>query len=152
LWKFPKAANLLSAAESLLNRRHKLSGQLKKGSKKITLSIGDGANDVNMIQEAHIGCGIYGNEGMRAVQASDYAFGEFQCLWRLLLVHGRWCYIRTAEMILYFFYKNMVFTIPQFYFAFFSGLAGLSLFDDWYLTFYNLFFTSLPLIVRAVFD
>jgi P-type E1-E2 ATPase len=71
------------------------------------LGIGDGANDVNMIQEAHIGCGIYGNEGMRAVQSSDFAFGEFRCLWSLLLVHGRLSYLRNAEMIVYFFYKNM---------------------------------------------
>ena len=63
---------------------------------KITLAIGDGANDVNMIQEAHIGVGLYGQEGMRAVQASDYALPEFQFLWRLLLVHGRWNYLRVS--------------------------------------------------------
>lgn len=91
---------------------------IKNALGKITLAIGDGANDVNMIQEAHIGIGLYGNEGMRAVQSSDFAFAEFQCLWRLLLVHGHWSYIRITEMIVYFFYKNMIFTIPQFYFAF----------------------------------
>ena len=78
----------------------------------ITLAIGDGANDVSMIMEAHIGIGLYGNEGMRAVQASDFALGEFQYLWRLLLVHGRLCYLRNSELILYFFYKNLVFTLP----------------------------------------
>jgi len=65
-----------------------------------------------MIKEAHVGIGLYGNEGLRAVQASDYAFGEFRCLWRLLLVHGRWSYIRISELIVYFFYKNMVYTFP----------------------------------------
>ncbi len=78
----------------------------------VTLAIGDGANDVSMIMEAHIGVGLYGNEGMRAVQSGDFALGEFQYLWRLLLVHGRWCYLRNSELILYFFYKNMVFTMP----------------------------------------
>lgn len=78
----------------------------------VTLAIGDGANDVSMILEAHIGVGLYGNEGMRAVQSSDYALGEFQFLWRLLLVHGRWSYLRNADLILYFFYKNIVFTLP----------------------------------------
>ncbi len=78
----------------------------------VTLAIGDGANDVSMILEAHIGVGLYGNEGMRAVQSGDFALGEFQYLWRLLLVHGRWSYMRNAELILYFFYKNMVFTLP----------------------------------------
>lgn len=85
---------------------------IKDRLNKITLAIGDGANDVNMIQAAHIGVGLYGNEGMRAVQSSDFALGEFRCLWRLLLVHGHWNYIRIAEMVLYFFYKNMIFTVP----------------------------------------
>lgn len=125
---------------------------IKNNLKKITLAIGDGANDVNMIQEAHIGIGIYGKEGMRAVQASDFAIGEFQCLWRLLLIHGRWCYRRTAEMIIYFFYKNMIFTIPHFFFSFLCGSSAQTIFDDWYISFYNLFFTALPLIVRAVFE
>jgi phospholipid-transporting ATPase len=118
---------------------------IKTSMNKITLAIGDGANDVNMIQEAHIGIGIYGNEGMRAVQASDYAIPEFQCLWRLLFVHGRWSYIRISEMILYFFYKNMIFTIPQFYFAFIDAFSARAVFDDFYITFYNLVFTAFPL-------
>lgn len=50
---------------------------VKEKLQKITLAIGDGANDVNMIQEADIGIGLYGQEGMRAVQASDYALPEF---------------------------------------------------------------------------
>lgn len=97
---------------------------IKNALNKITLAIGDGANDVNMIQEAHIGVGLYGNEGMRAVQASDFSFAEFRCLWRLLFVHGHWSYIRITEMILYFFYKNMIFTIPQFYFSFLNAFSG----------------------------
>ncbi|CAK55960.1 unnamed protein product (macronuclear) [Paramecium tetraurelia] len=125
---------------------------LVKNLNKITLAIGDGANDVNMIQEAHIGIGLYGNEGMRAVQSSDYALGEFRFLWKLLLIHGNWSYIRISEMILYFFYKNMIFTVPQFLFSFYSAYSAQTYFDDWYITFYNLFFTSLPLIARATLD
>lgn len=60
--------------------------------------------------------------------------------------------MRIAEMILYFFYKNMIFTIPQFFFAFFSGFSAQTFFDDWYISFYNLFFTALPLVARATFD
>lgn len=119
---------------------------------KITLSIGDGANDVPMIKTAHIGVGLFGEEGMGAVQASDYALPEFRMLWRLLLVHGRWNYIRISEMILYFFYKNMLFTMPQFIFAFYCGFSGQTIFDDIYISLYNLFFTSLPLVVRAVLE
>ena len=103
---------------------------IKNSMNKITLAIGDGANDVNMIQEAHIGIGIYGLEGMRAVQSSDFAIPEFQCLWKLLFVHGRWSYIRISELILYFFYKNMVFTLPQFFFACNSAFGAQTVFDD----------------------
>jgi phospholipid-transporting ATPase len=119
---------------------------------KITLSIGDGANDVPMIKTAHIGVGLFGEEGMGAVQASDYALPEFRMLWRLLLVHGRWNYIRIAEMILYFFYKNMLFTVPQFIFAFYCGYSAQTIFDDYYIALYNLIFTSLPLVIRAIFE
>ena len=73
---------------------------IKDTSGKVTLSIGDGANDVPMILEAHIGVGLYGEEGIQAVQASDYALGEFRYLWELLLVHGRFNYMRQSEMIL----------------------------------------------------
>jgi P-type E1-E2 ATPase len=90
----------------------------------ITLAVGDGANDVSMILEAHVGVGIYGEEGMQAVQASDFAVGEFQYLQRLLLIHGRWNYIRQSEMIQYFFYKNLVFTVPQFFFTFLCAFSG----------------------------
>jgi len=90
----------------------------------ITLSVGDGGNDVSMILEAHIGVGVYGNEGMRAAQSGDFAIAEFQFLCTLLLVHGRLSYLRNAELILYFFYKNMVFTVPQFFFAFFCGFSA----------------------------
>ena len=118
----------------------------------ITLSIGDGANDVSMIREAHIGIGLYGNEGMSAVQSSDFALGEFKFLWRLLMHHGRLCYLRNAECILYFFYKNLVLTIPHMYFAFMNGFSGMTIFDDNYISFYNLFFTSWPLVIRALFE
>jgi phospholipid-transporting ATPase len=60
----------------------------------VTLAIGDGANDVPMILEADIGIGLFGNEGMRAVDSSDFAIGEFKFLWHLLFKHGRWNYIR----------------------------------------------------------
>jgi phospholipid-translocating P-type ATPase (flippase) len=125
---------------------------VKDYSGKVTLSIGDGANDVPMILEAHIGVGLYGEEGIQAVQASDYALGEFRYLWELLLIHGRFNYIRQSEMILYFFYKNLIFTFPQFLFANYCAYSGQTVYDDWYLTFYNLVFTALPLFVRALLE
>ena len=118
----------------------------------ITLAIGDGANDVSMMREAHIGCGLYGNEGMRAVQSSDFALGEFKFLWRLLMHHGRLCYLRNAELILYFFYKNLVLTVPHILYAFYNGFSGQTIYDDYYISFYNLFYTSWPLVIKATFE
>ena len=84
--------------------------KIKKFDKNaVTLAIGDGSNDVSMITEANIGVGIYGEEGMSAVQASDFAIGEFQLLKRLLFIHGRNNLYRISKMILYFFYKNFIF-------------------------------------------
>lgn len=78
---------------------------VKSGLEVMALSVGDGANDVAMIQEADIGVGIAGEEGRQAVMSSDYAIGQFRFLQRLVLVHGRWSYRRLAECIANFFYK-----------------------------------------------
>ena len=118
----------------------------------ITLAIGDGANDVSMIREAHIGVGLFGNEGMSAVNSSDFALGEFRMLWRLLLVHGRLYYFRNAEMVLYFFYKNFIMTLPQFMYAFYCGYSGSTIYEDFYISFFNLAFTIFPLMVKATFE
>jgi phospholipid-transporting ATPase len=125
---------------------------MKEQGNIITLAIGDGANDVPMILEADVGVGLYGEEGMQSVQASDYAIGEFRFLWDLVLLHGRFNYLRQSEMIIYFFYKNIVFTIPQFFFGFYCAYSGQTVYDDWYITFYNMVFTSLPLMIRALFE
>ena len=127
--------------------------KLKKHDKTaITLAIGDGGNDVSMIMEAHLGIGIYGEEGMRAVQASDFAIGEFKFLRRLLFFHGRTNSNRISKMIIYFFYKNFVFSVVQFVYAFFCMGSGQTIIDDWFITCYNLVFTALPLGVQAVTD
>ena len=125
---------------------------VKEHRKCVTLAIGDGANDVSMILEAQVGVGLYGEEGMQAVQASDYAIGEFKFLWELLFVHGRFHYLRQSEMILYFIYKNLVFTLPQFYFAFYCAYSGQTVYDDWYITTYNMILTALPLLIKGLFE
>lgn len=118
----------------------------------VTLSIGDGGNDVSMIMEAHIGIGVYGEEGVRAVQASDFAIGEFKLLKRLLMTHGRTNYIRISEMILYFFFKNFTFTILHFFYAFINNASGQTIMEDWFISLYNMIFTAFPLGVRALLD
>jgi phospholipid-transporting ATPase len=120
--------------------------------KGITLAIGDGGNDVPMIMEAHIGIGIYGEEGLRAVQSSDYAVGEFKVLRELLFRHGRTNYIRITECIHYFFFKNFVETFNQFLFGFYCNFTGQTIIDDWFITLFNLLFTSLPLGTKAILD
>ncbi|KAG8654039.1 phospholipid-transporting ATPase 3 isoform X2 [Manihot esculenta] len=125
---------------------------VKKGARKITLSIGDGANDVSMIQAAHIGVGISGLEGMQAVMASDFAIAQFRFLADLLLVHGRWSYLRICKVITYFFYKNLTFTLTQFWFTFHTGFSGQRFYDDWFQSLYNVIFTALPVIMVGLFD
>lgn len=118
----------------------------------ITLAIGDGSNDVAMIQSADVGVGIAGEEGRQAVMSSDYAIGQFRYLARLLLVHGRWSYKRLAKMISSFFYKNVVFTLALFWYGIYNNFDGSYLFDYTYLTLYNLAFTALPVIFMGIFD
>lgn len=81
---------------------------VKKRIKGNVLAIGDGANDVPMIQAAHVGIGIAGKEGLQAAMACDFAIARFKFLSRLLLVHGHWSYYRLANTFLYFLYKNAV--------------------------------------------
>lgn len=100
----------------------------------------------------YIGVGVYGEEGMMAVQSSDFAIGEFKFLRRLLLFHGRTNYVRITEMILYFFFKNFVFTITHFYFGFYNNFTGQTIIDDWLISLYNMIFTAFPLGARAVSD
>ena len=121
-------------------------------SNAVTMAVGDGGNDVSMIMEANIGIGIVGEEGNSAVQASDFSIGEFQNLKRLLFYHGRNNLYRISKMILYFFYKNFVFTMTQYYFSFLCLASGQTIIDDWYITGFNLIFTALPLCIRAITD
>uniref|UniRef100_A0A4X1TYD3 Phospholipid-transporting ATPase n=1 Tax=Sus scrofa TaxID=9823 RepID=A0A4X1TYD3_PIG len=98
----------------------------------ITLAIGDGANDVSMILEAHVGIGVIGKEGRQAARNSDYAIPKFKHLKKMLLVHGHFYYIRISELVQYFFYKT--------------------LYDTAYLTLYNISFTSLPILLYSLME
>ncbi|XP_044535983.1 phospholipid-transporting ATPase VD [Gracilinanus agilis] len=120
--------------------------------KVMTLAIGDGANDVSMIQVADIGVGISGQEGMQAVMASDFAVSQFKHLTKLLLVHGHWCYTRLSNMILYFFYKNVAYVNLLFWYQFFCGFSGTSMTDYWVLIFFNLLFTSVPPVIYGILE
>ena len=99
-------------------------GLAKKNGTWITLSIGDGANDVPMIMEAHIGVGVRGKEGTQAVRSADYALSQFFYLHRLLLVHGRWGYRRVSWVVCYYFYKNIVLVFTEIFFSLENGFSG----------------------------
>ncbi|XP_072332990.1 phospholipid-transporting ATPase IB isoform X1 [Scyliorhinus torazame] len=118
----------------------------------ITLAIGDGANDVGMIQTAHVGVGISGNEGLQATNSSDYSIAQFSYLEKLLLVHGAWSYIRVTKCILYCFYKNVVLYIIELWFAFVNGFSGQILFERWCIGLYNVIFTALPPFALGIFE
>ncbi|KGL88978.1 putative phospholipid-transporting ATPase VB [Charadrius vociferus] len=125
---------------------------VRRQLKVMTLSIGDGANDVSMIQAADVGIGISGQEGMQAVMASDFAISRFKHLKKLLLVHGHWCYARLAKMVIYFFYKNVNYVNLLFWYQFFCGFSGSTMIDYWQMIFFNLFFTSVPPLLFGVLD
>uniref|UniRef100_A0A3B4EEH5 Phospholipid-transporting ATPase n=1 Tax=Pygocentrus nattereri TaxID=42514 RepID=A0A3B4EEH5_PYGNA len=125
---------------------------VKKYKKAVTLAIGDGANDVSMIKAAHIGVGISGQEGMQAVLSSDFSFAQFRYLQRLLLVHGHWSYLRMCKFLCYFFYKNFSFTFVHFWYGFFCGFSAQTVYDEWFITMYNLVYTALPIIGLSLFD
>ncbi|KAH6680728.1 putative phospholipid-transporting ATPase [Halenospora varia] len=123
-----------------------------KINKSITLAIGDGANDIAMIQEAHVGIGISGKEGLQAARISDYSIAQFRFLQRLLLVHGRWNYVRTGKYILATFWKELLFYTIQAVYQKWAGYTGTSLYESTSLTVFNTLFTSLPVIFLGIFD
>jgi phospholipid-translocating ATPase len=124
----------------------------KRVNKSITLAIGDGANDIAMIQEAHVGIGITGKEGLQAARTSDYSIAQFRFLVKLLLVHGRWNYIRTCKYTVGTFWKELLFYLTQALFQRSVGYTGTSLYESWSLSMFNTLFTSLPVIFMGVFE
>ncbi|CAD2220391.1 hypothetical protein AGDE_15153 [Angomonas deanei] len=129
----------------------KNSKHMQNNSNSVALAIGDGANDVSMIQEAKVGIGIMGLEGSQAELASDYAIPKFRFLKRLLFVHGRACLYRDAHCILFSLYKNTLITVGMITYTFYSGYSGMSFMDSWLLAMHSLFFCALqPLLIGIV--
>ncbi|KAH7343680.1 hypothetical protein B0J17DRAFT_643413 [Rhizoctonia solani] len=125
---------------------------IKDGLGVMTLAIGDGANDVSMIQAADVGVGISGEEGLQAVNSSDYAIAQFRFLTRLLFVHGHWSYVRNSNMIVNFFYKNIVCIGVLWWFQIYCGWSTTYVFEYTYLLFWNVFWSIAPVIAIGIFD
>ncbi|KAH6575423.1 hypothetical protein BASA62_001894 [Batrachochytrium salamandrivorans] len=118
----------------------------------VTLAIGDGANDVSMIQAAHVGIGISGQEGLQAARSADFAIAQFRFLRKLLLVHGGWAYSRLSKVVLYSFYKNITLYLIQLWFSFDNGFSGQTLFETWTQSSYNIVFAFFQPLAIGVFD
>ncbi|XP_033937519.1 phospholipid-transporting ATPase IC isoform X2 [Pseudochaenichthys georgianus] len=125
---------------------------VRKHTRSITMSIGDGANDVNMIKTAHVGVGLAGVEGGQAVQNADFALSQFRFLQRLLLVHGRWSYRRISFFLRYFLFKTCGFALVHIWFGFFNGFSAQSLYETWFIALYSLFYTAVPVMCLAFFE
>lgn len=141
-----------SASTSSPPSRFPLLRRLFPRSGPLTLAIGDGANDLAMLSAAHVGVGISGREGLQAARVADYAIAQFRFLARLLLVHGRWNYARTARFVLATFWKEMFFYLPTALYQGWVGYTGTSLYESWSLTALNTLFTSLCVIVPGVWE
>ncbi|WKS78862.1 P-type ATPase [Cryptosporidium sp. 43IA8] len=125
---------------------------VRKHMDEITLAVGDGANDCNMIQTANVGVGIRGLEGNQAFLTADYGITSFKDLKVLLLVHGRLAYRRICKLALYMFYKNLTVGIPVFIYGFFTLWSGTRLYFDYWYQVYNVILSSVPIVVVSVFD
>lgn len=118
----------------------------------ITLAIGDGGNDVSMIQAANVGVGISGKEGLQASRSADFAIAQFKFLVKLVLVHGSWSLHRLSRVIMYSIYKNFVLFFTQFWFSYFNSFSAQSFFEPWMYINWNLVFTCWPPTVIGLTD
>ena len=118
----------------------------------ITLAIGDGGNDVSMIQAANVGVGISGKEGLQASRSADFSIAQFKFLVKLVLVHGSWSLHRLSRVVMYSIYKNFVLFFTQFWFCFYNGFSARSVFEPWMFINWNLVFTCWPPTIIGLTD
>lgn len=116
------------------------------------MAVGDGANDVNMINAANVGVGVKGIEGSQATRAADFVISEFKILKRLVIYYGINFYYRNANVTLFNLYKNILITFPLIAYGPLSIVSSTYIYETWVFQFYNLFFTSLPIIIFALFN
>jgi len=126
---------------------------VRNGPRKyITLAVGDGANDVAMIQCAHVGIGIRGKEGNQATQSCDIAISQFRFLIPLLLCHGRRAYRRVATYLCYYIYKHVALVLGDVMWLHQCDYCGDIAYPEFVSSGYSMMFTSLPVVVILVFD
>ena len=96
--------------------------------------------------------GIRGEEGVQAVNSSDYSIAQFRYLSPLLLKHGRYNYIRMSNLVNFTFYKNINMSMTMFWFNFLCFFSGEKMYTEGAIQFFNLFYTSIPILLYATYD
>eukprot|EP00771_Trimastix_marina_P001233 gnl/Trimastix_PCT/2288.p1 GENE.gnl/Trimastix_PCT/2288~~gnl/Trimastix_PCT/2288.p1 ORF type:complete len:753 (+),score=286.68 gnl/Trimastix_PCT/2288:1391-3649(+) len=152
LLEFTQQCRVVVCYRSTPDEKRKVVELIKNNTNALTLAIGDGNNDVPMIRAAHVGVGISGQEGLQAVMSADYAIAQFRFLRRLLLIHGHWSYFRLCKVVLYSFYKNIAFCFTLFWFCWFAGFSGQTIYESFYISTYNALWTLLPIIAHGLAD
>lgn len=148
-----EAANVVLACRVSPKQKAEIVKMMReRNPEKNTVAIGDGSNDVNMITAAHIGIGISGLEGQQAARAADYSIGQFRFLKNLLFHHGRENYRRNTYAISYIFYKNILLTIPIWFYGWSSMFSGTQIYNFQMYSLYNVVFTSAPIIWFTTWD
>ena len=118
---------------------------IRTHTRKRVACIGDGGNDVSMIQAADVGVGVAGKEGRQAALAADFAVAQFRDLTRLLVWHGRNSYKRSAKLAQAVIHRGLVIAVAQAAFAVAVGGRPAALFTDWLWVGYATAYTQLPL-------
>ena len=125
---------------------------VRRHHRMCSLAIGDGANDVSMIQCANVGIGISGCEGMQAAMSSDFSISHFRFLKPLLLVHGHWNYQRLASGVLFVYNRNCALSFILFCYQWFIGFPALSPINSYHHATINTLFLSPPFILYSIFN
>lgn len=117
---------------------------LQNHTGKRTCSIGDGGNDVSMIQAANVGVGIVGKEGKQASLAADFSITQFSHIGRLLMVHGRNSYKRSAALSQFVMHRGLIISTMQAVFCSVFYFASIALFPGFLMIGYATVYTMYP--------
>ncbi|KAI0369507.1 protein transporter [Pilatotrama ljubarskyi] len=117
---------------------------IRKHTRKRVCCIGDGGNDVSMIQAADVGVGIVGKEGKQASLAADFSVTQFSHLTKLLLWHGRNSYRRSAKLAQFVIHRGLIISIMQAVFSSIFYFAPIALYQGWLMVGYATAYTMAP--------
>lgn len=124
---------------------------IKNRFSKVVAAIGDGGNDVGMIQSASIGIGIEGREGLQASLASDYSITDFQNVLQLFLWHGRMSFVRTSKLAGLVIHRAILFVAVQYLFMCMFYFVTIRIYNSYLCMFYGTLFTNL-IVFSVIFD